>query len=118
MLLKDKIALVTGAARGRGAAHARHVAREGACVVLTDILDDLGKGVPEELRGTGADASYPRLDVRETSDWEKAVADVLKRYGRIDVLVNNAGVCELSDVESTTDEEWKCHPLRRSDLRR
>ncbi|MET9080871.1 SDR family oxidoreductase [Streptomyces sp. NPDC004237] len=107
MLLKDRIALVTGAARGQGASHARHLAREGARVVLTDILDDLGKTVAEEIRETGADATYLRLDVRETADWEKTVADVVKQYGRIDVLVNNAGVCELSDVESTTDEEWK-----------
>ncbi|MDH2416116.1 SDR family NAD(P)-dependent oxidoreductase [Nocardioides sp. CER19] len=106
MLLKDKIAIVTGAARGQGASHARHLAGEGAKVIVTDILDDLGKAVAEEIRESGGEAEYVRLDVRNSDEWSAVVGDVVKRYGTVDVLVNNAGVCEFAPPAECSDEEW------------
>src|SRR5918998_6135291 len=87
--MKDRTVLVTGAARGIGRATAELLAREGAFVVVTDLKDDEGVAVAEDL---GARAAYRRLDVREEDGWESAVAFAEERFGRLDVLVNNAGV--------------------------
>jgi 3alpha(or 20beta)-hydroxysteroid dehydrogenase len=106
MLLEGRVAIVTGAARGQGASHARHLAREGARVLLTDVLDDLGKAVAEELREAGHEADYAHLDVRDSAQWEGVVSDVVERWGSVDILVNNAGVCELSELADTSDDEW------------
>ena len=107
MHLAGKVAIVTGGARGQGASHARHLARENARVVVTDILDDLGKAVAAEIRESGGVAEYRRLDVRDSSQWDSVVADVVRNWGSVDILINNAGVCELSTVVETTDEEWE-----------
>src|SRR5581483_10663263 len=88
-LLEDKIAIITGAARGLGAATARIFVREGATVVLTDVLDTEGKELADRL---GERASFATLDVTDESAWSELVAGVADRHGRIDVLVNNAGV--------------------------
>ncbi|GAA3446314.1 SDR family NAD(P)-dependent oxidoreductase [Planomonospora venezuelensis] len=105
-LLEGKVAIVTGAARGQGASHAKHLAQEGAYVLLTDILDDLGKTVAQELRDQGHQAGYARLDVRDSSQWNEVVAELVKTKGSLDILVNNAGVCEVSAVEECSDAEW------------
>jgi NAD(P)-dependent dehydrogenase (short-subunit alcohol dehydrogenase family) len=94
--LEGRVALVTGAARGIGEAVARAFAREGAWVLVTDIRDALGAGVAASL---GESAAYLRLDVREEADWERAMAHVLDRHGRLDVLVNNAGITGFEAVE-------------------
>ena len=83
------MALVTGAARGQGEAEARLFAREGARVLVTDVLDDDGAAVAAEL---GEVARYRHLDVTREDDWSAAVADALDAFGRLDVLVNNAGI--------------------------
>ena len=88
-LLEDKIAIITGADRGLGAATARIFVREGATVVLTDVLDTEGKELADRL---GERASFATLDVTDESAWSELVAGVADRHGRIDVLVNNAGV--------------------------
>jgi 3alpha(or 20beta)-hydroxysteroid dehydrogenase len=106
MLLEGKVAIITGAARGQGASHARHLAAEGARVLLTDILDDQGKAVADELRKAGHDADYTHLDVRDGDQWAKVVSDVRRSMGSLDILVNNAGVCELSAAADCSDEEW------------
>jgi 3alpha(or 20beta)-hydroxysteroid dehydrogenase len=106
MLLDRKVAIVTGAARGQGASHARHLAQEGARVLLADVLDDAGKTVAEELRAAGHDVDYAHLDVRDSEQWTAVVSDVLARWGSVDVLVNNAGVCELSELHECSDDEW------------
>ncbi len=108
--VEGKVALVTGAARGIGRATAELLAREGAFVVVTDLKDDGGVAVAE---GLGARAAYRRLDVREEDGWEGAVAFAEERFGRLDVLVNNAGVTGFEedlgpqDPEHATLEGWR-----------
>lgn len=86
--LTGKVAIVTGAARGMGAADARRLADEGAWVVVADILDDEGKAVAASM---GERAVYVHLNVTSEADWAHAVDTAMQRFGRVDVLVNNAG---------------------------
>ena len=108
--LEAKIALVTGAAQGIGAAIAHAFAAEGATVVLTDLRDAQGRALAAAL---GAAAHYEHLDVRETADWEHVMRLVRERFGRLDVLVNNAGVTGFEhgpvahDPEHATLEAWR-----------
>ena len=105
--LDGKVALVSGGARGQGAAEARTFAREGAKVVFGDILDAEGKKVEEAIRAEGGGAVYVHLDVANESDWQNAVRTAAGRYGRLDVLVNNAGiVIQRVPIEERTAEEW------------
>ena len=85
--LDEKVCLVTGAARGQGAEEARLFAAEGATVWLTDVLDAEGEALAAEIGG-----QYRRLDVRSESEWQAVVDELLDAHGRIDVLVNNAGI--------------------------
>lgn len=100
--LAGKIALVTGAAQGIGEAVARAFLAEGARVVLTDIRDEQGGRLAAAL---GPSASYARLDVRREPDWEAVVAAILSEQGRLDVLVNNAGVTGFEDGPRPHDPE-------------
>ncbi|KUO06152.1 SDR family NAD(P)-dependent oxidoreductase [Streptomyces caeruleatus] len=90
--VRGKIAIVTGAARGQGEAHSRLFAAEGAKVLMTDVLDDAGEKVAEELRDAGYDVHYRHADVTSEADWLATVADAESRWGRVDILVNNAGI--------------------------
>lgn len=101
--LDDKVALVTGAARGTGATIARLFAEQGAHVVIADVLEDLGAGVAHDI---GEAASFAALDVSSESAWQKVVADAVARFGRIDVLVNNAAVLHLAAIADTTPEDF------------
>ena len=89
-----------------GAAEARLFAREGARLVLGDILDAEGKRVEAEITGTGGQAVYVHLDVTSEPDWQRAVEAAVSRFGRLDVLVNNAGVGGGSRLEDTTEAAW------------
>jgi cyclopentanol dehydrogenase len=106
MRLAGKVALISGGARGMGAAEALLFAREGARVVIGDILDADGKRVEGEISGAGGQAVYVHLDVTSAADWERAVAAAESRFGRLDVLVNNAGVGGGSLIEDTTEAAW------------
>ncbi|MET0768630.1 MAG: glucose 1-dehydrogenase [Solirubrobacteraceae bacterium] len=99
-------ALITGGARGQGAAHGRRLAEEGAAVILGDILDDAGEAHARELRAAGHDVHYLRLDVTAPADWDAAVAAAESRTGRLDVLVNNAGVVRVAPVVDESDDGW------------
>ena len=93
MRMKDKVALVTGAASGMGAATARLFAREGArAVVVADVLDTDGEAVVAEIKKAGGTASYVHLDVTSEAQWQEAVDKTVAAHGGLNVLVNNAGI--------------------------
>jgi cyclopentanol dehydrogenase len=106
MRLAGKVALISGGARGMGAVEARLFAAEGARVVIGDLLEAEGKTVEAEIRAAGGDAAFVRLDVTSEADWERAVATAERLHGRLDVLVNNAGIGGGGRVEDTTVEQW------------
>ncbi len=97
MLLDGKTAIVTGASQGIGRACAERLAREGAKVVVADVNDELGPEVVAAIKAAGGEAAYHNCDVAERLDVHNLVAGTLERYGRIDVLVNNAGVIDDAD---------------------
>ncbi|MEZ5078013.1 MAG: glucose 1-dehydrogenase [Solirubrobacterales bacterium] len=104
--LAGKVALISGAARGQGAAHAARFAEEGASVVLGDVRDDAGKAVAEEIAGRGLSAVYVHLDVTKDEDWRTAVAAAEDEFGKLDVLVNNAGILGMPSLLEETEEHW------------
>jgi NAD(P)-dependent dehydrogenase (short-subunit alcohol dehydrogenase family) len=104
--LAGKVALISGGARGQGAAEARLFVREGAAVVFGDVLDDDGKKVEADIRGAGGRATYVHLDVTREADWRAAVATATQSYGKLDVLVNNAGILFRARIEDTTETDW------------
>ena len=100
--LQDKVAIVTGAARGTGATIARLFAEEGASVVLADVNDEAGEAVAAEI---GARACYRHLDVSQEADWDSVVTETLEAHGRIDVLVNNAAVLKIASIADTSPDD-------------
>ena len=104
--LDGKVALISGAARGQGAVEAQLFAREGAAVVLGDIRDEDGKQVEAAIRAAGGAATYVRLDVTSEPDWRAAVATAVQAYGRLNVLVNNAGILFRARIEDTQEADW------------
>ncbi|MDX8029354.1 glucose 1-dehydrogenase [Lentzea sp. BCCO 10_0856] len=102
MRLDGKVALITGAARGQGAAAARRFVAEGARVMLTDVLDDQGKELAAELG-----AEYSHLDVSSEEDWAAVVASTVDTLGDITVLVNNAGILHFSALADTTLADYQ-----------
>ena len=92
MRLDGKVALISGGARGMGAEEARLFAREGAKVIIGDISEQDGKAVEAQISEAGGQALYVMLDVTKEDDWTKAVDQAVSRFGKLDVLVNNAGI--------------------------
>lgn len=100
--VKDKVVIVTGGASGLGEADARLLAEEGAQVVLTDINEARGAAIASEIG-----ARFVRQDVSDEASWADLIELVDKHYGRLDGLVNNAGIAVIADIESTTTEMWR-----------
>jgi 3(or 17)beta-hydroxysteroid dehydrogenase len=101
--VEGKVALITGGASGLGAEDARVLAREGAKVVITDVQDELGEKVAAEIPG----AIYLNHDVRSEGRWEEVVAETLKAFGKLDVLVNNAGLVRFGTIEGMSYADYK-----------
>ena len=104
--LEGKVALISGGARGQGAVEARMFAEEGASVVIGDILDEQGRQTEAELQELGYNVTYVHLDVTSESDWEAAVQTAVDTYGKLDVLLNNAGILIRKNIEETTEADW------------
>ncbi|HSF06414.1 MAG TPA: glucose 1-dehydrogenase [Methylomirabilota bacterium] len=105
--LDGKVALISGGARGQGAAEAETFTQEGAKVVFGDIRDAEGQKVEAAIRAAGGEATYVHLDVTSEADWESAVKTATSRYGRLDILINNAGILiPRVPIEERTAAEW------------
>jgi 3(or 17)beta-hydroxysteroid dehydrogenase len=105
--LEGKVAIVTGGAMGIGAATSALFAREGARVVVADVDETAGRDVVEKIIAEDGTASFMKLDVRSEDDWRRVVADTVALHGKLNVLVNNAGISLGHDVEETTLQEWE-----------
>ncbi|MGB6554894.1 MAG: glucose 1-dehydrogenase [Candidatus Binataceae bacterium] len=106
--LKGKVALISGGARGQGAAEARLFVGEGAKVVIADVLDDLCRKTAAQINASGNSKSAiaVHLDVTRAADWRAAVETCEREFGGLDILVNNAGIANVKGVEETSEEEW------------
>ena len=98
------MALITGGARGMGAAHAQALVSEGARVLIGDVLDDDGHAVAEKL---GESAYFVHLDVTDPDQWDHAVGTAVTRFGRLDALVNNAGIVKVSPLRGSSVSDWQ-----------
>ena len=92
MRLENKVALISGGARGMGAVEARLFAGEGAKVVIGDVLEDDGRRTEAEINESGGECVFVRLDVTSEESWQSAVNEAVQRFGKLDILVNNAGI--------------------------
>jgi NAD(P)-dependent dehydrogenase (short-subunit alcohol dehydrogenase family) len=104
--LEGKVAVVTGGANGIGVAYSEGLAKEGAKVVVADLDKKGGEPVVKKINSSGGKAMFVRTDVSIQKDAERMVADTVRSYGSIDVLVNNAGILFTAPVEETTEEMW------------
>ncbi len=105
--LNGKVAVITGGARGMGAAEATLFASEGARVIITDVRDEDGELTAKTISPDGSICAYVHHDVVSEDDWEQVVVSTIERFGRIDVLVNNAGIFETGTVLNTSLEMYR-----------
>lgn len=105
--VKGKVALVTGGALGLGEAAAALMAREGASVVVTDVNVAAGRQSVESIEAAGGDALFLQHDVSSEYDWQRVIHETITRFARLDVVVNNAGVGLVKDIEHTTLQQWR-----------
>jgi len=106
MRLAGKVAIVTGAAHGMGEAEARLFAKEGAKVVLADVLDKDGEAVAASIRQANGDAVFMKLDVTSDANWEAVISATIAQYGKLDILVNNAGISGSSVGDPDGEDGW------------
>jgi NAD(P)-dependent dehydrogenase (short-subunit alcohol dehydrogenase family) len=104
--LDGRVAVITGGARGQGAAHALRLASEGAVVVIGDVLDAEGTATQKELVDKGLDVTYVHLDVADPQSWHDVRDLVDERFGRLDILVNNAGIIHVTALADESVEAW------------
>jgi len=104
--LDGKVAFLSGAARGIGGATARLMASAGAKVAIGDVLDERGRQTAKEIEAAGGQALYLSLDVTREASWAAALDGTVKKFGKLDVLVNNAGIFNGKGVEEATIDEW------------
>ena len=107
--VEGKVALITGAAQGLGLADAKVLAREGATVVMTDIQDERGEAGAAEIRETGGKAVFIHHDASSEEQWQVLIQRIKDEYGRLDVLVNNAGLVQLANPEECSLESFRLH---------
>ena len=104
--LESKVALITGAASGMGAAQARLFAAEGAAICVADINDEKGQAIVDEIKGAGGRAFFYHLDVLDAEQWAAAVAQTEETFGSLTVLCNNAGANFRVDFDAQTEKQW------------
>lgn len=104
--LQGKVALITGGARGQGAAEARLFSAEGASVVICDLLEEEGRTLAAELKAAGHNARFIKLDVSKEAEWTAALDEVRDAYGRLDILVNNAGTNVRYQLMEMSLSDW------------
>lgn len=102
--LDGKVAIITGGARGMGAAHAERFLAEGAKLVITDILEEQGEAVAREL---GGDIKFMKQDVTKAAEWERVVAEAESTFGPVSVLVNNAGIAVIKSIDTMTEAQYR-----------
>ena len=107
MRLEGKVAIITGGANGMGAEECRIFAREGAKVVIADIVEDEGRKLEAEIAESGGDAVFMKLDVTNESNWAEIVEATVARYGKVDILVNNAGISGTHDDDTMSVQAWE-----------
>ena len=105
--VEGKVALITGGARGLGEAQARTMTKEGATVIITDVLDGEGAALVSSIESDGGTIEYHHQDVTDEGQWGTIMSDIVNRHGRLDIVVNNAGVVHDANVEDTTLEAWR-----------
>jgi 3(or 17)beta-hydroxysteroid dehydrogenase len=105
--VKDKVALVTGCAGGMGRAIALLLAKEGAVVVVTDIEESAMERLAGDIKAQGGMAAHAKLDVTSEDEWDRIISRILEEFGKLDVLVNNAGVILYKKIEDTSLAEWR-----------
>ena len=106
MRLQDKVAIISGAASGMGAATARRFAKECAKVVVADMLEDDGRKVAADITLANGAAEFMRLDVTDEASWQSVVAATVAKYGRLDILVNNAGISGSAVTDMLDTDAW------------
>ncbi len=106
MRLENKVAFISGGARGMGAVEARLFTGEGAKVVIGDVLEEEGRRTEAEINEAGGECVFVHLDVTSEDSWRTAIAETVSRFGKLDILVNNAGIYRTNTVENTSTEQW------------
>jgi NAD(P)-dependent dehydrogenase (short-subunit alcohol dehydrogenase family) len=104
--VKDKVAIVTGARRGMGAAHAKLLAKSGAKVVVSDISEEDCQKVVEEIKKDGGEAIAVKCDVSNKSEADSLVQSAIDKWGKLDILVNNAGICCFKPFTELSEKDW------------